>query len=120
MPRLAANAADPSVAVAVAFPLEKTMVGVNKYQAPEEKRKMETLYIDRSVEKKQIEKIAALKKRRHSDAVRKALETVRADAAAGKNMCPSIFSAVKEYVTLQEICDTLRGVYGVYSEAGSF
>jgi methylmalonyl-CoA mutase N-terminal domain/subunit len=99
---------------------EKVMVGVNKYSAPEEKRKMDTLYIDRSVEKKQIEKIAALKKRRNGDAVRKALEAVRVDAAAGKNMCPTIFAAVKEYATLQEICDTLRGVYGVYSEAGSF
>ncbi len=99
---------------------EKVMVGVNKFVEAEEKRKMETLYIDRSIEKRQIEKIAALKKRRNADAVRKALDAVREDAKAGKNMCPTIFAAVKEYATLQEICDTLRGVYGVYSEAGSF
>jgi methylmalonyl-CoA mutase N-terminal domain/subunit len=99
---------------------EKVMVGVNKHSMVEPKRTMATLYIDRSVEKRQSDKLVALKKRRNADAVRKVLEAVRVDAAAGKNMCPSIFAAVKEYATLQEICDTLRGVYGVYSEAGSF
>lgn len=99
---------------------EKVMVGVNKHAMVEEKRTMNTLYIDRSVEKRQSEKLVALKKRRNADAVRKALDVVREDAKAGKNMCPSIFAAVKEYATLQEVCDTMRGVYGVYSEAGSF
>jgi methylmalonyl-CoA mutase N-terminal domain/subunit len=99
---------------------EKVMVGVNKHTMVEPKRTMATLYIDRSVEKRQSEKLVALKKRRNNDAVRKALEHVRTEAAAGKNMCPSVFAAVKEYATLQEICDTLRGVYGIYSEAGSF
>jgi len=31
-----------------------------------------------------------------------------------------IIGAVKAYATLQEVCDTLREVYGVYREAGSF
>lgn len=99
---------------------EKVMVGVNKHTMVEPKRTMETLYIDRSVEKRQSDKLVALKKRRNADAVRKVLDGVREDAKAGKNMCPSVFAAVKEYATLQEVCDTLRGVYGVYSEAGSF
>ena len=99
---------------------EKVMVGVNKHTMVEPKRTMATLYIDRSVEKKQCEKLVALKKKRNPEAVRKTLAAIREDAKAGKNMCPTIFAAVKEYVTLQEICDELRGVYGVYSEAGSF
>ena len=99
---------------------EKVMVGVNKHTMVEPKRTMETLYIDRSVEKRQSDKLVALKKRRNADAVRKVLDGVREDAKAGKNMCPSVFAAVKEYATLQEVCDTLLGVYVVYSEAGSF
>ena len=35
---------------------EKVMVGVNKYQADEKKRTLDTLYIDRSVEKRQVQK----------------------------------------------------------------
>jgi methylmalonyl-CoA mutase N-terminal domain/subunit len=99
---------------------EKVMVGVNKYQMKEPKRTMETLYIDRSVEKRQIEKLVALRKKRNAADVTKALSKVREDAQAGKNLCPSVFEAVKKYATLQEVCDTLRGVYGEYREAGSF
>ncbi len=98
---------------------EKVMVGVNKNQMSEEKR-MNTLYIDRSVEKTQIEKLVQLRKKRDAGAVANALEAVRRDAEAGKNMCPSVLEAVKQYATLQEVCDTLRGVYGVYKDVGSF
>jgi methylmalonyl-CoA mutase N-terminal domain/subunit len=99
---------------------EKVMVGVNKYQADEKKRQLETLYIDRSVEKRQSEKLAALKKRRDAHKHRQALEAVRKDAEANKNLMPSIIEAVKAYATLQEVCDALRGVHGEYREAGSF
>ncbi len=99
---------------------EKVMVGVNKYAVKEESRQMNTLYIDRSVEKKQIDKLAQLRKKRNASDVAAALEIVRQEASLGKNMCPSILEAVKKYATLQEICDTLRSVYGIYREAGSF
>src|SRR5690606_9795934 len=56
---------------------EKVMVGVNKYQMVEPKRAMETLYIDRTVEKKQSEKLAALRKKRNADAVKRTLAKVR-------------------------------------------
>lgn len=99
---------------------DKVMVGVNKYSAEEKKRSLETLYIDRSIEKRQGEKLAALRKRRDAKAHSAAINAVRDDAKAGKNLMPSIITAVKAYATVQEICDTLRGVYGEYREAGSF
>ena len=99
---------------------EKVMVGVNKYKVDEPKRKMETLYIDRAIERQQAEKLAALRRRRNAGAVQSALERVKQDAQTGKNLMPAIIAAVKEYATLQEVCDTLRGVYGIYREAGSF
>jgi methylmalonyl-CoA mutase, N-terminal domain len=99
---------------------EKVMVGVNAYKEDETKRQMNTLYIDRSVEKRQIEKIAALKARRDSNAVKSALENIKKRAEARENMCEPILEAVKTYATLQEICDTLRGVYGEYRDTGSF
>lgn len=99
---------------------EKVMVGVNKYVATEAKRTMETLYIDRTIEKKQTERLAALKARRNQTEVRAALKRVEDAAKAGQNMMEPIMGAVKTYATLQEICDTMRGVYGIYREAGSF
>ena len=99
---------------------EKVMVGVNRYQMVEPKRTIQTMVVDRSIEKKQSDKIAALKKKRDKAAYETAIRQVREAAEAGQNLCEPILAAVKAYATLQEICDTLRGVFGVYSEAGSF
>ena len=99
---------------------EKIMVGVNKYQMQEPKRTMPTLYIDRSIEKRQSEKLATLRKTRNAQAHRDALKQVKEAAEAGKNLMEPIITAVKAYATLQEVCDTLRGVFGEYREAGSF
>jgi methylmalonyl-CoA mutase N-terminal domain/subunit len=99
---------------------EKVMVGVNKYRMEEPKRSIQTLYIDRSVEKNQIEKLAALRRRRSSTEVQARLRQVEASARAGTNMCGPIIEAVKAYATLQEVCDSLRAVHGVYREAGGF
>ncbi len=99
---------------------EKVMVGVNKYQRSEAKRPLDTLYIDRSVEKRQCEKLAELRRRRSPQAHAEALRRVKEAAQNGQNLMEPIIGAVKAYATLQEICDELRGVFGIYREAGSF
>lgn len=97
---------------------EKVMVGVNKYQMKEPKRTIETLYIDRSVEQKQVEALRALRQKRNAQAHAEGLRQVKEAAQAGKNLMEPIIGAVKAYATLQEVCDTLRGVFGVYREEG--
>ncbi len=99
---------------------EKIIVGVNKYQDTDSARTIETLYIDRSIEKKQCEKLAALRKKRPHKTWEATLQKVRETAQSGQNLCGPIGEAVKAYATLQEVCDTLRGVYGVYNDAGGF
>ena len=99
---------------------EKIMVGVNMHKSEEKKRTMETLYIDRTVEKRQADRLKALKAKRNSNDVRLALEQVKSDAENNRNLMPSIIEAVKVYASLQEVCDLLRGVYGEYREEGKF
>jgi methylmalonyl-CoA mutase N-terminal domain/subunit len=99
---------------------EKVMVGVNRYQAEEQKRAFETLYIDRSVEKRQAERLHALKAKRDSEKVKQCLAGVKRAAEQNENLMPTIIEAVKHYSTLQEVCDTLRSVYGEYREEGKF
>jgi methylmalonyl-CoA mutase, N-terminal domain len=99
---------------------EKVMVGVNKYQAVEFKRTMETLYIDRSVEQRQATKIIELRRKRPAHAYEEAIRLVRETAQNGGNLMEPIINAVKAYATLQEVCDTLRGVFGVYRDTGTF
>jgi methylmalonyl-CoA mutase N-terminal domain/subunit len=99
---------------------EKVMVGVNKYQAPESPRKMETLYIDRSIEKRQVEALKALRLKRSHSTHAESLRVLKETAQAGKNVFEPILAAVKAYATLQEICDTMRPVFGEYRDTGSF
>lgn len=99
---------------------EKIIVGVNKYQQTEEKRSMETLYIDRAVEKEQVDRLKALRKKRNQKEWENALKNIRTSAQQGVNMCEPILHAVKAYATVGEICDVLREVHGEYREAGNF
>lgn len=99
---------------------EKVMVGVNRYQIQEKKRTMETLYIDRAVEKRQADRLRALKARRDGALVSRLLAKVKDAATRGENLMPSVIDAVANYATLQEVCDTLRSVYGEYREEGKF
>lgn len=99
---------------------EKVMVGVNKYKMNEAERKVDTLYIDRSVEEKQVQKLAQLRRSRSPQVHQEALRRVKESAQAGQNLMEPILGAVKAYATLQEICDTLRPVFGEYRESGNF
>jgi methylmalonyl-CoA mutase N-terminal domain/subunit len=100
---------------------EKVMVGVNLYQSVEKKRTMDTLYIDKSVGVRQAEKLKAIRVKRNAADVTRTLAQIKKDAEAKTvNLMPAIIEAVKAYVTLQEVCDALRGVYGEYREEGKF
>ncbi len=99
---------------------EKIMVGVNKYQVKEEKRAVNTLYIDRSVEKRQCEKLAALKAKRNGAEVTRLITKLQVDANSGVNLMPTMMECVAAYATLQEVCDALKAVYGEYRETGTF
>lgn len=98
---------------------EKIMVGVNKYAVKEEKP-VDTLYIDREIEKHQSIKLAALRGKRPAQAHKEAIRHLVESAQAGKNLMEPTLAAVKAYATLQEICDALRTVFGEYRESGSF
>ncbi len=99
---------------------EKAMVGVNKFQMVEPKRVIPTLYIDRSVEQKQVQRLAELRRSRPQQAWEEGIRLVKDAAQNGQNLCGPIQQAVAAHATLQEVCDTLRGVFGIYREAGSF
>lgn len=99
---------------------EKVMVGVNKYQADEEKRAIDVLYIDRSVEDRQKRRIAEIKRKRDDRKAQAAIEQLRKAARENLNTMPAMLECVKTYCTLQEICDCLRKEFGTYREAGVF
>jgi methylmalonyl-CoA mutase N-terminal domain/subunit len=96
--------------------LEQIVVGVNKFQIEEEDKK-ELLKIDEEVERFQVKKLKNVKSNRDNNKVQETLNELKSAATEDKNIVPYILSAVKTYATLQEICDTLRDVYGEYQSS---
>ncbi len=100
---------------------ERVMVGVNAYQNENEKKnEIPLLKIDESVQKQQVQNLAAVKAKRDAGAVRDTLAAVRAAAASKDNVMPHIIDAAKAYATEQEICDVLREVCGTYTDPAEF
>lgn len=98
---------------------DRVVVGLNKFQAKEAPPKG-LLRVDPSVGERQVAKLAALKARRDNDAVSAALARLKNVAQGEENLMPPILDAVREYATLGEICDVLRGVFGEYSPSVMF
>jgi len=98
---------------------EKAMVGVNKY-VMEEIIPIETLKISPDLEEKQIARTGDIKENRDNGKVNACLDKIRSACEGNGNVMPPILDAVKEYATLQEICDVFREVFGVYRDPGMF
>jgi methylmalonyl-CoA mutase, N-terminal domain len=99
---------------------ERVVVGVNRYEEPEEKA-IEILEIDQALEAKQIERVRALRGRRDSAAVEEALARLKREAGEdGANLMPAIIDASKAYATMGEMCESLREVWGIWRETPVF
>lgn len=99
---------------------EKVMVGVNKYQVEEEGRGIDVLYIDKSVEERQIRRVKEIKAKRDPNRVENSLAALRKACEGTENTMPHILECVKAYCTVQEICDVMRKVFGIYRDPGMF
>jgi methylmalonyl-CoA mutase N-terminal domain/subunit len=99
---------------------EKFIVGVNEFIEPDEKIEIPILQISPEVQKKQNERLAALRSSRNADQVEKSLEELRSAAIDGKNIMPVLIKAAQNYVTLGEMVDELKKVFGIYQEASVF
>ena len=95
---------------------ERVIVGVNEFVASED-RPLPLHKIDPVVERRQRERLAHLRATRDRAAVRRALDALSRVTEAGGNTMPAIVEAVEARVTLGEICDVFRAVYGEYRES---
>jgi methylmalonyl-CoA mutase N-terminal domain/subunit len=99
--------------------LERTVVGVNKY-VTEERLPVDVLEIDEAIERIQIEKTNRVKNSRDNKRVKECLEKLGEACESNKNTMNPIIDAVKEYATLQEVCDVFRSVFGQYRDPGIY
>ena len=94
---------------------EKIVVGVNKYRT-DDAHSLEILRVGNEVERTQVERVRARKAARDAGAVAARLTAVRDAARGGSNLMPPIIEAVKAEVTVGEISDVFREVFGVYRD----
>jgi len=95
---------------------QAVVVGVNRFTIDEEKP-IPLLRIDEALERKQVERIRALRMRRDKAAWEAALREVEEAARSGANLMPAIIGAVEALATVGEISDAMRKVFGEYREA---
>jgi methylmalonyl-CoA mutase, N-terminal domain len=99
---------------------QRIIVGVNRYQLDDE-QPLEILKIDPALEPQQIERVKALRGRRDSAAVEAALGALKAASARDDvNLMPVILDAARAYVTMGEMCDVWREVWGTWRETPVF
>ena len=91
------------------------VVGVNRFTIVEEKS-VPILRVDEALERKQVERLRALRSRRDQEVWRNALARVEDAARDGSNLMPPIIQAVESYCTVGEIASRLRSVFGEYKE----
>jgi methylmalonyl-CoA mutase N-terminal domain/subunit len=99
---------------------QRVIVGVNRYTMDED-TSVEILRIDPALEQKQIDRVQALRARRDSAAAEAAATALKQAAARDDvNLMPLIVDASRAYVTMGEMCDALREVWGVWRETPVF
>jgi methylmalonyl-CoA mutase N-terminal domain/subunit len=95
---------------------ERIVVGMNDY-AMSEATQPTLQRVDQTVCERQAERLAALRRQRGNERVKRALDEIEEAARGTANLMPPILAAVEAYATLGEICDVLRGVFGEYRAA---
>ncbi|NOY97652.1 MAG: methylmalonyl-CoA mutase family protein [Chloroflexi bacterium] len=96
---------------------EQIVVGVNKFQVDEEMT-LDRLAVDPAIEQAQKARLAALRKKRDRERVAGLRARLETAARGTENLMPLFIECVENDMTLGEICNTLRGVWGEYVAEG--
>ncbi len=97
---------------------EKVIVGVNKYVT--DHPPIPIWRMRPEIEERQLRRLQEVKRTRNNQKVNQCLEEIRKASISGENLMPYIINAVREYATIQEICDVWREVFGRYTDPGYF
>jgi methylmalonyl-CoA mutase, N-terminal domain len=94
---------------------EALVVGVNSFALDHEKS-IPLQHIDESLERKQVERLKAVRAKRDQAKWQAAINRVEETARNTGNLMPVIVEAVEANATVGEISDAMRHVYGEYQE----
>ena len=92
---------------------ERIVVGLNDYVS-DEPLTIPLLEMDREGERRHLERLNRVRRERNPSAVASALTELERAARGTENLMPFILDAVRSYATLGEVCDVMRGVFGLH------
>jgi methylmalonyl-CoA mutase N-terminal domain/subunit len=98
---------------------ERIVVGVNRYQQ-EGEPPLQILRIPPELERKQIDRLQALRARRDGEAAERALARLREAAAGDQNLMEPLLDAARAHCSEGEIVESLQRVFGTYTETPVF
>jgi methylmalonyl-CoA mutase N-terminal domain/subunit len=98
---------------------ERTVVGVNRFILDTEEP-YELLRVDPQIERDQVARLAALRADRDSDAVNRALESLKQAASGSENVLYPMKEALRLRATGGEVAHALRDVWGTYVPRDAF
>jgi methylmalonyl-CoA mutase N-terminal domain/subunit len=98
---------------------EKKIVGINCYRSDEE-LPIPILTIDKEVERKQVARTREVRRKRNAKRASSCIDELKDASLSRTNLMPVILEAVKEYVTLGEICDAFRETMGSYNDPAMY
>jgi methylmalonyl-CoA mutase N-terminal domain/subunit len=98
---------------------DKKIVGVNCYPSDEE-LPIPLLKIDKEVERKQVARTRDVRRKRNAKRAASRIDALKDASLSRTNLMPVILDAVREYVTLGEICDAFRETMGTYTDPAMF
>lgn len=89
------------------------IVGVNKFQSPDDDALLDFRDIDTTaLREHQLQALQKIKQKRNDSAVRDALQRLREDARAENNLMSATLAAVRQRATVGEITAALEDVFG--------
>ena len=95
---------------------ERVIVGVNEFTVEGETIDIPLLKVTEEAERRQRERMAAMRARRDQGEVDRTLLALQDAARAGENVVPPMLDAVRAYATLYEIRAAMEEVFGAYQE----
>jgi len=96
---------------------EQVVVGLNQFQT-EETLALERLRVDPAIEETARARLADLRQKRNSAKASELRGRLEEAARGSENLMPLLIECVEHDLTLGEICNTLRGVWGEYVAQG--
>ena len=98
---------------------QRIIVGVNRFTETSQEE-VEILRVAAELEAEQVRRVQAVRAGRDQGRVDRALAALEDAARGTDNLLPLMRAALADYATVGEVCNSLRGVFGVHRSSTQF